>query len=566
MKFARINLIYFLVFLFGAAVVARLFFLQAINGELYKALAKGHQEIFQQISGERGDIFLYDKDKIVLAATNEESRFCYVAPKLIGEKERVAELLASALSVAKDDLLKNIETNSEKLFLLVKRNISEEEGQKIQELGLDGVYLDQERQRLYPFGQLASDVLGFVNQSGEGQYGIEGYWNDVLAGQEGWQKISYGPFGRLTDGDTAGSMKGVDLILTIDKNIQSQAENILKDYSEKFGFQSGQIIVIEPASGKVMALADFPGFNPNNFQEYAENNQIELFQDKAIQAVYEPGSAFKAITMAAALNEGKITPDTTYVDTGKVVIKDKTITNYDNRIWGEATMTQVLERSINTGAVFVQNQLSHQVFTDYLEKFGVFEKSNIDLSGETYSENQEFKKGWEVNYATASFGQGINMNLMQMARAFCAIANKGKFIQPYVVEAVMDSGTKKPFLLDNPRQQIISSNTAEDLTKMLIAVTESGYGSGARVPGYYVAGKTGTSQIPYSALGINKAGYSDQTWQSFIGFAPAFSPEFVIAVKLDNPKTRTGSESAIFLFQNLAKYILDYYQILPEKE
>ncbi|MBU3964710.1 penicillin-binding protein 2 [Patescibacteria group bacterium] len=566
MRFARINLIYFLVFLFGTAVVARLFFLQVINGELYKALAKGHQEIFQQISGERGDIFLYDKDKIVLAATNKESRFCHVAPKLVQDKERVAELLSSALSIDKDDLFKNMVANSERLFLLVKRNISEEERQQIQELGLDGVFLDQERQRLYPFGQLASDVLGFVNQSGEGQYGIEGYWNSALAGQEGWQKISYGPFGRLSDGDTIGSMKGVDLILTIDKNIQSQAEKILKDFSEKFGFKSGQIIVIDPVSGKVMALADFPGFNPNNFQEYAGNNQIELFQNKAIQTVYEPGSAFKAITMASALNEGKITPDTTYIDTGKVVIKDKTITNYDNRIWGESTMTQVLERSINTGAVFVQRQLSNQAFIDYLERFGVFEKTNIDLDGETYSENREFKKGWEVNYATASFGQGINMNLMQMARAFCVIANKGKFVQPYVVEAVMEAGIKKPFLLDKPPDQIISSNTAEDLTKMLIAVTESGYGKDASVAGYYVAGKTGTSQIPYSALGINKAGYSEETWQSFIGFAPAFNPKFVIAVKLDSPKTRTASESAVFVFQNLAKYILDYYQILPEKE
>ncbi len=566
MKFARINLIYFLVFLFGAAIVARLFFLQAINGELYRALAKGHQEIFQQISGQRGDIFLHDKDNLVLAATNQESQFCYVAPKLIEEKERVAELLSSILSVSKDELLNNIQANSDKLFLLVKRNISTEEGQKIQDLGLEAVYLDQERQRLYPFGQLASDVLGFVNQNGEGQYGVEGYWNSALAGHEGWQKISYGPFGRSTDGDTAGSMKGVDLTLTIDKNIQSQAEKILKDYSENFGFKSGQIIVIEPASGKVMALADFPGFNPNNYQEYAGNNQIELFQNKGIQTVYEPGSIFKAITMAAALNEGKITPDTTYIDIGKVVIKDKTITNYDNRVWGESTMTQVLERSINTGAVFAQSQLSHQAFTDYLERFGVFEKTNIDLSGETYSENNEFKKGWEINYATASFGQGISMNLMQITRAFCAIANKGILVQPYVVEAVMDSGVERPFALENPLQQIISSDTAEDLTKMLVAVTESGYGSGARVPGYYIAGKTGTSQIPYSVLGMDKAGYSGQTWQSFIGFAPAFSPKFVIAIKLDNPKTKTSSESAVFLFQDLAKYILDYYQIAPEKE
>ena len=566
MKFARIYIIYFLVFLFAAAILARLFFLQAINGELYRALAKGHQEIFQQISGERGDIFLYDKDKLVLAATNRESRFCYVAPKWISDKARVAELLSLALSFSKDALQRDMEANSEKLFLLVKRNISNEEEQKIQELGLDGVYLDQERQRLYPFGQLASDVLGFVNQSGEGQYGAEGYWNGILAGQEGWQKTSYGPFGKLINGDTSGSMKGVDLILTIDKNIQARAEKTLGDYSKDFGFESGQIIVMDPDSGEVLALADFPAFNPNNYQEYAGDDKIEIFQNKAIQTIYEPGSAFKAITMAAALNEGKITPDTTYIDTGSVVIKDKTITNYDNRIWGESTMTQVLEKSINTGAVFVQDQLSHQVFTDYLERFGIFEKTGIDLSGELYSENREFKKGWEVNYATASFGQGINMNLLQITRAFGIIANKGKMVQPRIIKAVIDGGEKKPIVLDETQKQIISPKAAEDLTKMLIAVTESGYSKDASVPGYYVAGKTGTSQIPYSSLGMDRAGYSDQTWQSFIGFAPAFSPRFVIAVKLDSPKTRTASESAVFLFQELAKYILDYHQIVPERE
>ncbi|MCX6738339.1 MAG: penicillin-binding protein 2 [Candidatus Parcubacteria bacterium] len=565
MKFPRINIVYFFIFLIGATIIARLFFLQVMNGELYRALAKGHQEIFQQISGTRGDIFLYDKDNIVLAATNEESWFCYVAPKMIEDKERVAELLSPALSVDKNELLNNINSNSDKLFFLVKRNISEEEKQKIQELNMEGVYLDQERKRFYPFGALASDVLGFVNQSGEGQYGVEEYWNDVLAGQEGWQKISYGPFGKSTDSNNEGSIRGADLVLTIDKNIQAFAEKVLKDYSTDFKFQSAQIIVIEPSSGKVLALADFPGFDPNKYQEYAQNNQIGVFQDNAIQTFYEPGSAFKAVTMAAALNEGKITPETTYIDVGRLVIKDKVITNYDNRTWGESTMTQVLEKSINTGAVFVQNQLSHQTFVDYLEKFGVFDKTGIDLGGEVYSENQEFKKGWEINYATASFGQGISMNLMQVARDFCVIANKGKLIQPYVAEAIVNNGSKEPLQSNKTAKQIITSKTAEDLTKMLIAVTESGYSKDAQVPGYYVAGKTGTSQIPFSSLGINKAGYSDETWQSFIGFAPAFSPRFVIAVKLDSPKTRSASESAVFVFQKLAKYILDYYQVVPEK-
>jgi len=565
MKFARIYLIYFLIFIFGAAIVARLVFLQIINGELYRALAKGQQEIFQEISGKRGEIFFQDKGKPVLVATNKSAQFCYASPKIIQNKEKAAELLAPILGIDKKDLFERLSENADKLFLLIKRNVTPEEAQKIAELKFQGIYLNEELRRYYPYGSLASDILGFVNKDGQGQYGVEGYWNDVLTGREGWQRVEYGPFGRFLKGDSDSSIKGADLILTIDKNIQAQAEKLLSDFSEKFGFKSAQIIVIEPQTGRTLALVDFPAFNPNKFQEYAQS-ELRLFQNGAIQSLYEPGSIFKVITMAAALNEGKVTPETTYEDKGYIIIGRRKITNYDERVWGKRTMTEVLEKSINTGAVFAQSQLSHQVFTNYLDRFGIFKKTNIDLQGEACSENKEFKKGWEVNYATASFGQGIEMNLMQIARAYCAIANKGRLVQPYIVEEVAKNGRKEKLHSDKTSYQVISSQTARELTKMLVSVAENGYSRTARVSGYYVAGKTGTSQIPYSVLGMNKSGYSDQTWQSFVGFAPAFDPKFVIAIKLDNPKTRTASESATFIFKDLAKYILDYCQIPPDKE
>jgi len=188
------------------------------------------------------------------------------------------------------------------------------------------------------------------------------------------------------------------------------------------------------------------------------------------------------------------------------------------------------------------------------------------LQGEVYSENKEFKKGWEINFATASFGQGIEMNLLQIARAYCAIANKGKLIQPYLVEKIIKNGITEELKRDDSPKQIITPNTASQVTKMLVSVAENGYSKPARVPGYYIAGKTGTSQIPFSVLGMNQSGYSDQTWQTFIGFAPAFEPKFVIAIKLDNPNTKTASESTSLIFKDLAKYILDYYKIPPDRE
>jgi len=214
---------------------------------------------------------------------------------------------------------------------------------------------------------------------------------------------------------------------------------------------------------------------------------------------------------------------------------------------------QVLEYSINTGAVFAEAATGHHTFLNYLSRFGLFEPTNIDLAGEVYSTNKELKKGYEINYATASFGQGIEITPMQLVRAYSALANGGRLPAPHLVDQGMP--------LSEP---IISEKTAFQVTTMLVSVTENGYGKSARVPGYYVAGKTGTAQIAYSALGEKRAGYSDKTVQSFIGYTPAFEPRFLALVKLNNPQTKTAEYSAIPIFQELAKYILDYYEIPPD--
>ncbi len=563
MKFLRINFIFLGIVGCVLIIIARLVFLQIINGEVNKALANGQQKIFQSVSGQRGEIFLHDKDKLVLAADNQSYRYCYLSPRIIKDKEKTIKLVAPILGIDENKLFSEVKNNNS-LFLLLKKNISDSEEQEIVDLKLKGVNIGEGIIRHYPLNNLASDVLGFVNNDNIGQYGVEGFWNNILSGKEGLQNIEYGPFGRFFQGDDIASMRGADIVLTIDKNIQEQAETLLADYQKKFEFSTGQIIVVSPKDGKILALADFPSFNPNQFEQYG-NQGVGIFQDKNIQALYEPGSTFKAITMAAALNEGKITPKTTYIDKGFVDIGRRHLTNYDQRVYGETTMTKVLEKSINTGAIFAESQIGHNVFVNYLKKFGIFEKTNIGLQGEVSSENKEFKKCWEVNFVTASYGQGIDLTPIQMARAYCAIANKGKMVQPYIVEGALEGRNIKTIRERTSSTQVISPDSAQTLTKMLISVVDNGYGKPARVPGYYVAGKTGTSQIPYSSLGLNQSGYSNKTWQSFIGFAPALDPKFVILVKLDNPKTRTASESAIFLFQKLTKYILDYYQVLPDK-
>jgi cell division protein FtsI/penicillin-binding protein 2 len=220
-------------------------------------------------------------------------------------------------------------------------------------------------------------------------------------------------------------------------------------------------------------------------------------------------------------------------------------------------MTQVLEKSINTGAIFVEEQISHNVFIDYLDKFGFFEKTGIDTQ-EVFSENKEMKKGYDINYATAAYGQGIEMTPIQLVRAFCALVNGGKAPKPYLVSKIIENGKTietQPELSD----QIISQKTSSQVTTMMVSVVENGYGKAAKIPGYYIGGKTGTAQIPEGGKYS-----SNKTIQSFIGFGPAFSPRFVILVKLDNPKAKTAEYSATPVFHDLAKYIINYWQIAPD--
>jgi cell division protein FtsI/penicillin-binding protein 2 len=565
MKNARINLTFVSLIFLWAAVISKLIFIQILNFSFYKALAQGQQKFLAEVQGERGAIFLKDGEKVIPLAVNRNWSFCYISPREIKNKEEMAESLSRILSLEKDKILERINFQGEdSLFLILKQKLTEEEISNLKKINLPGIYLAEESLREYPQESLASHVVGFLGGEGEGQYGIEGYFNDVLKGGEGFLEGEKGPLGSLflNSANSLADKKGSDVLLTIDYNIQFMAEKLLKEAKEKFEIEEGQIIVMDPNSGKIIALAQFPTFNPNH---YSEEKNLDIFQNSAIQKIFEPGSVFKPIVMATALDQEKITPQTTYLDKGQVKIEGwpKPLYNYGNRVYGEQTMTNVLEKSINTGAIFAEQQVGHDLFLQYIEKFAFFDKTGIDLQGEVFSQNKELKKGYEVNFATASFGQGIGITPIQLIRAFSAISNGGKLVKPFVVEKIIENGKTEETqpVISSP---IIAKRTADQLTAMLVSVIENGYGKAAKIPGYYIAGKTGTAQVPWSALEIDKKGYSDKTIQTFNGFAPAFNPRFVILVKLNNPNTKTAEYSAVPIFHELTKYIIDLWQIPPD--
>jgi len=564
MKFWRVNLVFIVFISLWLAILGKLFLVQVLHLDLYKALAQGQQKLLSEFQGERGQIFLKDGEKNISLAVNKTWSFCYVSPNEIKDKNETADSLSKILSLEKNEILDKINSqNEESLFLILKQKLNEEEILEIKKNNLPGVYIAEESLRDYPQDFLASNVVGFLGGEGKGQYGIEGYFNDVLEGKEGFAEGEKGPLGLLflNSENLLSEKKGSDIQLTIDYNVQFMAEKLLKEAKDKLEFKEGEIIVMDPNSGKIIVLAQFPSFNPNY---YSEEKNLDVFQNSAIQKIFEPGSVFKPITMAAALEEEKITPQTTYTDPGVIRIGGWPIYNYDQRVYpGKITMTEVLEKSINTGAVFAERQVGNDLFLDYINKFALFDKTGIDLQGEIFSQNKELKKGYEVNFATAAFGQGIEITPIQLVRAFGAIANGGRLVKPYVVDKIFENDKISQPVISSP---IISKRTADQLAAMLVSVIENGFGKAAKIPGYYIAGKTGTAQVSWASLGEDKRGYSNETIQTFIGFAPAFNPRFVILVKLNNPNTKTAEYSAVPIFRDLAKYTIDLWQIPPDYE
>lgn len=545
MKEWRINLIFIFILIFSFTLIGRLYYLQILKTSYYRALSQGLYNSFSEKKAERGKILLEDGRSL---AINFDFPLVFVSPRRIKDFSKTSQILAEILNLDKDFILRKLEENKEKFYLEIKKKLNQEEVEKLKNLKMEGVFVSQERGRYYPQGKFASQLIGFLDAQGNGQYGLEGSFDQILKGEDGISKIE----------------EGSDLILTIDYNIQFVAEKLLSKAKEDLDIEKGEIIVLDPNSGKIFALANFPNFDPNKYEDYAKEGNLEIFKNGATQELFEPGSVFKPITMAAALEEGKITPQTTYFDEGFVKIGGYTIYNYDQRKYNEQNMTNVLEKSINTGAVFVEKKLGNDLFLKYIEKFGFFEPTGIEIP-EIYSQNKELKKGYEINFATASFGQGIEITPIQLARAYCAIANGGKLVRPYLVEKIIKNG-KIIEMEPEISQPIISSKTSSQLVAMLVSVVENGFGKRAKIPGYFIAGKTGTAQISYSALGIDKSGYSEKTIQTFVGFAPAFNPRFLILVKLQNPKTKTAEYSAVPIFHDLTEYIINYWQIPPDYE
>lgn len=568
----RIYLLIIVVFVLGGGIFARLFSLQILQYEYYSDLAQNQHQLYTVLFPQRGEIFLQDlsanqregREILYPLAVNKEFQQVYIIPKdITEEKESLALRLSEILDLPQALILQRMNKVNDP-YEPLKHKIDQSTAQQIQDLNIDGLKLASETWRYYPNKTLASHLVGFVGITEEkkvGQYGLERYYEEQLSGQLGFltgEKDTSGYWIPSLDQELEPAKDGLDLVLTIDQNIQFKVETELSQVIEKWQAESGTIIIMEVTTGALWAMASLPNFDPN---QYSEVENIDVFLNPSVQKVYEPGSVFKAITMAAGLDSGQVFPWTVYEDKGQIRIKGSTVNNVDNKVYGEQTMIQVLEKSINTGAVFVQRAIGQEVFQKYVQAFNFNQPTGVDLVGEVSGNIFNLFSGREINLANISFGQGITVTPLGLTVAIGAIANKGKLMRPFIVKKTIDSdgveSVTRPKVVGRP----ISLETASELTKILVSVVENGYGKPAMVANYNIAGKTGTAQVPDPERG----GYSEDTIHSFIGFAPAFNPRFIILVKLDKPQgIRFAADSTSPIFKRLAEYLFNYLEIAPE--
>lgn len=560
----RIGLLLAIFFLLAAVILSRMFYWQVVKHSVYIALAEGQRSVLNKLFPTRGEIFINDKggSDYFPVAMNKHGYLVYAVPIQIKDARSAAASLSKILELPEKEIEDRLSRPGDQ-YEIISRRVSEETVLKIRSLNLKGIQSESENWRYWPENNFLSQVLGFVGFSGNkraGQYGIEGFFNDRLEGKTGMIEAERGLGGSpisFSAKEYTPAENGDDIVLTIDRSIQYHAETALETRSKELAAPSGSAIVMEPATGKILAMANWPGFDPN---EYSAEKDLAVFKNQSIQNRYEPGSVFKPFTLAVALDQKKISPDTVYEDTGILTIGGWTIRNSDGKANGLQTMTQVLEKSLNTGAVFAASRVDKNVFYDYFKYFGFNVPTGIELQGEIAGDLRNMDSQKEIAYANASFGQGIAVTPLELVTAFSGLVNGGKLMKPYIVDKIIHEDGNEEKTKPEIARQVISPETSAKISAMMIRVVEGGHAKKAAIKGYWIGGKTGTAQVPYP----DKRGYSDKTIHTFVGFGPIPDPRFVILVKIDEPENAKFAESSVVpVFNDIARFLMNYLEI-PE--
>jgi cell division protein FtsI/penicillin-binding protein 2 len=540
-------------------LVIRLFYWQVVNAEDLKDYGLSQSTESLDVPASRGQILASDGFAL---ATNKISYLVYANPRLVSDKDVYAQKLSGLLDMDQATISALL---SRKLFWVrLESGLNDVQKKAIDNLHLDGIGFEQQQERFYPEASMAAQLIGFVGKDAygnqQGYFGLEGYYNDQLEGRSGSLYVIKDALGNPVINDIRQEKKidGRNLVLTLNRTIQYDTQTALEQGVVKYGGESGTAIVMDPQTGKVLAMAQVPNFDPQIYYNFPG----ESYVNQAVSDLYEPGSTFKVLVMSAAIDMNLVKPETQCnICAGPVPIDSYKIETWDNKYFPNTTMTDVIQHSDNTGMVFVGRKLGVNNLVSYLKNYGIDETTGIDLQGEVSGTMRPKDQWGAIDLATASFGQGISVTPIQLLTAVSAIANGGNLMRPYVVDKIITDDGKEIAIKPQVKRRVIKESTSQIMTWMMVNAVENGESKWTKIDGYKIAGKTGTAQIPV-------AGHYDpkNTNASFVGFFPADKPRFAILVIVNKPKTSIyGSETAAPIFFQIAQDLINEYNIPPSQ-
>lgn len=560
-----------------ALIVLRLFWMQVIQHDHYVALATEEQVKKLVIPANRGMIYAMDGDTPVPVVMNQQVYTLFVDPSVVTDPKEIQQTVTEVAggNLIVDDIPKLLDDakKQKSMYRVLAKNVTLRQAELIKSKKLKGIGFQKVSKRVYPEGELAAQTLGFVNNEGHGQYGVEQQLNDRLMGKDGLLKsvtdVANVPLSIGKSNIRKDAQDGENLVLSIDRNVQSKAQEALLAGLQRSGATHGSVLVMDPNTGKVLALADFPTYNPGEFTKVTDER---VFRNVATTEPYEPGSVLKTYTVATGIDKGVITADTTFYNTDKIQVEDRTITNALKGVTGTITMQTALNNSLNTGMVTIARKLgdgeritrgARDTIYDYFHnRFGLGERTGIEIANEQKGLliSPDEGEGNAVRYSNMAFGQGLNVTMMQVAAGFSAIINGGTYYAPTVLEGTYQNEALKVAAPSKTRSGVISSN-ASAAAREMIHQARAGY-TKDDLPGYYVGGKTSTSQTLENGQYV-----STQTVGTYLGFGGDDSgPKYVIMVQVSGKNMNLeGNKHAMPIFTDVSNWLLSYYQLQPRK-
>ncbi len=563
----RIRLIFIALFLFALVLIGRLFFLQVVKGNEYAERADDQYIVSSTDVFDRGSIFLSKRNGDLVSVAGLKSGYIVaINPKKISSARYVYDRISNIIPLNKEKFFLKANKKNDP-YEEIANKISKADAYKIMELGLQGVSISKQKWRFYPAGQMASHTIGFVafrENDLVGRYGLEHYYEDVLSRTKNNLYINFFAeiFSNIADSIlVSDNSQSGDIVITIEPFVQAQLEKILESLMDKWNSESVGGIVINPYDGSIYAMSAKPDFNPNNF---ANEKNASIFANPLVESVFEMGSIVKPLVLAAAIDNNVITAKTMYDDKGYIILNNSRIENFDGKARGYVSMQEVLNQSLNTGMVFVMQKLGHDKFKEYILSYGFGEESGIDLPGEVAGFVENLNSSRDIEYATASFGQGIATTPIGITRTLATLANGGKLITPYLVEQInYETGRNKKTYPDEG-MQVLKKESAEEITRMLVEAVDKALLDGTvALPRYSIAAKTGTAQM---ADMENGGYYEDKVLHSFFGYFPAYEPKFLIFLYNVAPDgARYASQTLTHPFMDMTKFLINYYEIEPDR-